>query len=414
MSFGAPPSKQAQEQEAAAQRSAEEQAPDLNEGTVEVIGEDVSPPPAPVAEAPAGDPPAETPPAEPTVAPNPRDEIARKFRERRAKDREQFVGHQAEPQPLFLNEQAAPEAAPAPADPAHPAPQTFEIKVFGKSEQVSREQLIAMADLSAEDAEAIPEKSLVKIAQINEAAKRRLEAAKTTPFGAPAAPVAPAATPAAPQEPTTEQNDPEASRGKPTLKDHLEKVQYGDPEEAEAAFVSAIDQRLEERQLAERARTIASDNDRAIEAFSQANPDITAHETASRYLLTETTAEIINELRALGAPEENLAPLHFNPAKAVQAYREARLSGLNVRTPTEILDAAGKTVRTQFGLTREGTRPSPSAAPAPATNRVEAKRALTQQPTRSGSPVAIVPPANDNNRSSTIQKMRAARGQSVA
>jgi hypothetical protein len=136
---------------------------------------------------------------------------------------------------------------------------------------------------------------------------------------------------------------------------------------------------------------------------------VTGDPQASRFLLTETTSEIINDLRALGAPEANLAPLYLNPSQAIQAHREARLQGYNVRKPTDILAAAGNTVRGQFGLTKEQPGQDVTEPPHlfPRLTLAEWKQSagLIQQPQRSGNPVAS-PTARIHNtsRSSTIQK----------
>lgn len=426
MSFGAPPSKAAQEQEAASRTAALEAAgglENLNEGNVEVVGEDTSPAPV-TSPVPAPEPQADEPPAkeEPTAPPNPRDEIARRYRERREAEEAKYNGRHAEPVPAFVNAQANDDNTAAPAVNDNPAPaeaKTYEVKVFGKSENVTREQLLAMAELSAEDAADLPEKTLIKAAQISEAARRKLENAKVQPFqSATPAPAAPAATPAETKAPTTGQDSQEPKSGKPTLKEALEKIQYGDPEEAEAAFVSAVDESvktaMQATQHAARVQAINAENDAAINSFSDANPDITGDPHASRFLLTETTSEIINDLRSLGAPEANLAPLYLNPSMAIQAHREARLQGYNVRKPTDILDAAGNTVRGQFGLKKEEpgqTQPAPAIPPT--NRRVEAKRGLSQQPQRSGNPVPAAAPVPQQTRSQAIQRMRAARGQPV-
>jgi hypothetical protein len=99
---------------------------------------------------------------------------------------------------------------------------------------------------------------------------------------------------------------------------------------------------------------------------------------------------------------------------AIQAHREARLQGYNVRKPTDILAAAGNTVRTQFGLNKAAAGQTQPAPAVPATNnRLEAKRGLPQQPQRSGNPVPAAQPAPQQTRSQAIQRMRAARGQPV-
>jgi hypothetical protein len=113
MAFGAPPSKAAQEAEAAARNQALEasgEGPDMNDGNVEIIGEDTPPQDtAPQTTETQAEAPAEEK-TEPTAPPNPRDEIARRYRERREKERETFIGHEVEPKPLFLNGEKPEEA----------------------------------------------------------------------------------------------------------------------------------------------------------------------------------------------------------------------------------------------------------------------------------------------------------------
>jgi hypothetical protein len=273
-----------------------------------------------------------------------------------------------------------------------------------------------MADLTAEDAEGLPEATLIKSAQITEAARRRLADAKATPFGAPPAPAAPAATPAANTEPNAEpQSQPSAPRATPAaIKEAIEKMQYGDPEEASAAFVDALDARLDQRSYEQRQNVVLQDQNNAIEAFGKKNPDLYANDEASEYLLTRTTTEVINDLRKLGAPEENLIPLRTNPSLAYQAHRDARVAGLNVRTPTDILEAAGTAARKLFAIPNGTSQPSAAPASTPANDRLAAKRALIQQPQRSGNQVAAEAPTPQRTRSAVVQRMRAARGQPVA
>jgi hypothetical protein len=424
MSFGAPLSKAEQDREASIRNEASGIEPGSpRDGVPEIIGEDTPPTPIP-APTPALDqaPANENEPAEPTPVHDPRADIAKRVAERRAKEREQFIAHEVEPKPLFLEQPAANDdnaSAPAVNDNNSPAPEakTYELKVNGEKASVTREQLLAMADLSAEDAADLPDAALIKTAQITEAARRRLEAAKNTPFGTAPAPAAPAATPAAIREPQTELSPEQSANETPSLKDRLEKIQYGDPEEAEAAFEDAVDLVAAKREAANRMRQVEADQQRAIENFGQKYDDVNSHEEASQYVLTKTTAEVINDLRKLGAPEANLIPLRTNPAMAYKAHREARAAGYDVRTPTEILDVAGTAARKLFGLSQEAGQQQPSPTtltPARINDRQAAKRALSQQPQRSGNPVATDTPAPQQSRSDAVRKARMARGQPVA
>jgi hypothetical protein len=422
------PSKTEQEQEAAANSQANGADPNAPVDTAPVTIEDNSSleqkaQPAPPAE--NDNAPEEKPEPKPFV--DPRKEMAERFRKKRQEERDQYVAH-TDPStalPLSMQPTEAPAnddntAAPAVNDNTGIVPpaadKTFEVKVNGQTAKVSRDQLLAMADLTAEDAEGLPEATLIKSAQITEAARRRLADAKATPFGAPPAPAAPAATPAANTEPNAEpQSQPSAPRATPAaIKEAIEKMQYGDPEEASAAFVDALDARLDQRSYEQRENVVLQDQNNAIEAFGKKNPDLYANDEASEYLLTRTTTEVINDLRKLGAPEENLIPLRTNPNLAYQAHREARVAGLNVRTPTDILEAAGTAARKLFAIPNGTSQPSAAPASTPANDRLAAKRALIQQPQRSGNQVAAEAPTPQRTRSAVVQRMRAARGQPVA
>jgi hypothetical protein len=379
-----------------------------------------APPPAPEPAPQVETPPAETPPApEPDKPEDARAAAARRIKERRARERAEFdtaPAANSSHEPPFVKplapaeEPIEPVAEETPPPPA--APEKLTIKVNGAESQHSREDLVKLAGLDPEDAEGVPDKALIKAAQINEAARIKLEKSRTVP-GAPPAPAAPAAIPAATNEPPAEPAPQKPARAIPAkVKEALEKFTYGDPEEATNAFIDAIDAVHEERNTSARINELKGDNQRAIVQFSESNPDIAQDPRASRFLLTQITAEIINDLRDLGAPEANLQGLHLQPNIAIEAHTQARLAGRNVRAPADIMNAAGSEVRSAFQMKKPGEDPPPPPPPppTPTNNRLEAKRQLTQQPQRSGNPPPPAPPAPPLTRSSTVMKMRQARG----
>jgi hypothetical protein len=190
MSFGAPPSKAEQDREASIRNEASGIEPGSpRDGIPEIIGEDTPPTPIPA--------PAEhsikhqqmrTSPLNRQPVRSSRKTSPSASQERRAKEREQFIAHEVERsrsssssrRPTTTTRQRQRSTTTPPA----PEAKTYELKVNGQTASVSREQLLAMADLSAEDAEGLPDAALIKSAQITEAARRRLAAAKETPFGA--------------------------------------------------------------------------------------------------------------------------------------------------------------------------------------------------------------------------------------
>jgi hypothetical protein len=385
------------------------------EHQIPAVIDDAAPEPTP---APAPEESEPKPAAEPPLSEDPRKAIARRFKARRDAQNETLVDTSDPAAVPFLNpkpEETPPDEEPVVETPPPAEPEKLTIKVNGKESAHSRDELLAMAGLSAEDADGLPAASLIKAAQINEAARIKFE--RTKDLGAPPAPAAPAATPAAQEEPPAEPASRKRRVAIPAdaLKDAIEKVQLGDAEEASNAFVDAIETVIDARHTSEREDAARADNQKAIEQFSEANPDITTDNRASRVLLSETTAAIIDDLRSLGAHEANLQPLLLNPQMAIEAHRQARVAGMKVRQPAEILSAAGNETRTILGMKKPGEAPPPPPTPpAPSGNtRQEAKQRLSQQPLRAGSPVPPAPPAQQpaNRYSGVVQKMRQMRGQ---
>lgn len=381
-----------------------------------------------------------------------RDQIAARFRDRRAQHEGKFAPSATDDplqNPSFLSHPTVGEddedaltgdqpdavvddaarAAPAPAQ-RQPAAQTgdsFRLKVRGNELTATRQQLIEMAGMDPMEAEGMPASVLIKAAQIVESSKILLTDARQFRDEARAA----RTSGQYPGQEQQQRNDPQvtttAQRTDTTKVDPMklavEKITYGDPEEAAAILSNAVDERVGQHLSQERDQTkIANmrvDADKAIAQFSADNPDIVAHKHAGDFLLTSSVREIADDLRRLGTKEELIQPILTNPKHAYEVYNEVRKRGFNVRTPADILAAAGDRTREAFGLAKPAPQPHDAAASQGRVqvdfeSRLAAKRAMPSQPTRS--PIGSVAPPSQaqsvtQKRSSVVQQMRQQRGQ---
>ena len=381
-------------------------------------------PSAPTPVAPAAD-------AEP-VAPtrhqdSDRNAIAERFKNRRSTH---DAANRPEHVPPFVDRAAedAQAAAPAPADagqsavqaPAAPVPAagSYTLKVRGQEMAVDRAQLLKLADVEAHEEKDFDDARLIRYAQKNAAADMLLQDARQTRDQARAAAPAPAgpqfsATPQQPAAPA----QPEVKDFAALTRDYHEKVQFGTPEEATAAFM-VLDQAREQQRAAQQAEqqrsaSFANDGQTAVQAFATANPDMQNNPLIHDAMVMTVTREMEADLRRAGITDEYLTGSIGNPAAISDLYRQARHHGLQVRSQSDLLDAAGRTVRAGFGLP-----PAPAAAPAPGANsssaapsRLDEKRGLQAQPLRSGNPPAVTPPVVDQmqSRKSAIAQMQRAR-----
>lgn len=405
--------------------------PDMVPAVINDLAAPVAHEAAPVAETPAAEPAEESLAVAKPPSNTDRDSIAERFRAKRKEHDATFMNKGETPPFVAAIDQHNAALAAEGADPAQEAPaqvaepariaapathaDTFNVKVRGQTYSATRDQLVQMAGLTPEEADGLPATTLVRAAQTMEASRSYLDEAKTQLQGARSAAHAPAATPAVNQQPTAVPASPQPPQGHTDhLREAIEKVQYGEPDEARAAFDQALDAKFAEHTTRARAETLRQEGDRAIAEFGQQNADIAAHPQASDFLLSQSVREICNDFIALGAAPEAVAPLLSNPTLAYDRYHEARLKGLRVRAPAELLAAAGHTVRSVFAPQQAApAQAAPILVPAPVRDRIAEKRALPTQPTRSvASPAQAAAPA-PKSRSQAVAEMRRARGQSV-
>lgn len=290
----------------------------------------------------------------------------------------------------------------------------YTLKVNGNSFGVSRDELLRYAEVDADEAKDYSDMALVRLAQKQIAASTLLDAAKAEAKGARTAQRASQVT-MPDSEPEAEAGSPGAPQGLHSLSDRdlMEKVQFGDPDEALEAQQLLTRRQYDRISVNDRIATIDREIGDAITSFGESNADIASdnfYQSAHRAALVDMTVDEI-AAHARGMTPSQVAQLKANPNLAMQAYKAARLDGLQLRTPAELFDAAANTVRTRFGgqpPVQDRGAPRDISPPA-GSDRTEAKRGLLAQP-RPESASSFGGQQQPARRPSASERVRAAYG----
>lgn len=200
----------------------------------------------------------------------------------------------------------------------------------------------------------------------------------------------------------------------------VEKIQFGDPEEAAAELDQLIDERADkktdERQLKRLMDNDLSKSQKALKDFVAANPELNGDKNAAR-LIEASLYDIYEEdIIKLGVVDADKIPT--DPKKKAEWHRFYRVNGHNVRNASEALEEAKTRVLKWRGVSPAEQQQQPRKEQPRVdvnVNRSERRAAIPNSPTRSVSPrpdAAAVPKAA--SRSDVITKMRQARGQVTA
>lgn len=358
------------------------------------------------AAAPADEPARETPAIQPSI----REQIAARFKEQRAAETAAFEA--PEDEPAAVEDEPTAPAAVVP-DTHVIEPPRYRVKVRGNEFEMSREDVLKTAGLSEEEAEGIPMPALLRAAQINAAAQDYLTEAKTALKGSRTAQEPATATPAGDDDADAEPDLTPTKRGAPDpeLAEVVQKIQFGDPEDAAAALEQAVGKMFEKRRTAETEQQHRNATEKAVSDFMAANPDIAADPLGTDLLYVSAMHAIKDDLLKLGASPADVEQAVANPAQAVEAHAIARMKGLPVRSPEDILrQAAGRVRQVMPAAGASTTTTATSAAP----SRTDVKRSLTPQPRQATvSAAAAPPPAQAKSSSSIVMAMRKSRGQAV-
>ena len=201
------------------------------------------------------------------------------------------------------------------------------------------------------------------------------------------------------------------------MKDVVEKIQYGDPEEAAAELDRVIEEKAgrmaEKRQLDRLLENDLARSQRALRDFVAANPDLDADKNASR-LIEASLYDIYEEdIAKLGLVEPDQMP--NDPKTKAAWHRFYRVHGHPVRTVAEALEEAKTRVLKWRGVAQQQTQQASRKAPDRVdvnVNRTERRAAIPNSPQRAVAPRPEASAApRPSSRSDVIMRMRQARGQ---
>jgi hypothetical protein len=388
-----------------------------------------NPNPTPVAPTPEPAPPAPVEaraPSMPEIPVDPRIEIANRFKKQRQTEEGPFTRDASNPNvPPFLqtreptddtvDDLSGDEPAPPPVQPVSdtPAEKKIRIKVRSNEFELTRDQLLREAELTEEEAAGMPETSLIRIAQKNIAANSYLEDARNVEKEARRSlRTSPEHHGTDSDQNADDQPPPPPSRPPvaPEFKELVEKVQYGEPEEAAAALQQAVESVATRQQMARFRNEHGNEVAQALEEFQSTNSDLFADEFTAEFVGKAAERLIKDSLVKAGLRREDVERVVTSVDAAREAYIEARMVGYKVPAPKELLAQAGAVVRNAFNRPAATSQPQPTA-PVLVDTRTVAKRAIPQQPQRATVNEAVSETPAPKSRSDAVAQMRKARGQ---
>lgn len=281
-----------------------------------------------------------------------------------------------------------------------PLPTKIKVKIRGEEREVTQEELIAAAQkgLAGDDYVREARKLLEDTEQQVRSSRQHPDATKPAPA----------------TEPTA--SDDGSTPADP-MKNLVEKIQYGDPDEA-AKLLSDTLQGMTEKAVT---RTTLNnrvqadvENDKAAGAkFIEANPDLAKDPIATAAVRDRLANGYREDLKKIGVPEDKIP----SDVEALASHhRFYKLQGQPVRSVPALLENAKQEYLTWRGPREQTPTPSPEPRVEVRVDRTDRKMNVPQQPTR-----ATVPPQLtqsqapvQTNRSAAVQRARQARGQTVA
>ena len=190
------------------------------------------------------------------------------------------------------------------------------------------------------------------------------------------------------------------------LSEIIDKIQVGDPKEAQEAlqkYGNAIEERILSRigNLDETIQTqIETVNEnrrrqelthRTLSSFGENNPDIASNRTLQAALAQEAADTMRSEMDKLGVRQETLDALKRQHGMSDQAtiafaYRTLQEKGYTLPTHAEVLDGSAERLRKTFGL-QAPRREQPQSDVM--SKRLERKRVMSPQPRRASTPPSL-------------------------
>lgn len=248
-----------------------------------------------------------------------------------------------------------------------------------------------------------------------EETRKLLEEAKRIRAGA-----AQARSPTGEQTGTDELDEPllddDASSTGPSYKDVVEKIQFGDPEEAAQQLETLVKNQAnkvsQEGQLQRSFNQDFQRSQKALASFRKANPELEGDEFAAMAIEHNMYKLYAEDMKSLGLSDDQI-PKDRNTL--ANWHRFYRINGYEVRPTSELLTASKDNfLKWRGGQAGDGGQQRPRKAPANiqvSVNRDQRRQAIPLQPSRSSTIRQAPAAAPPGDRSSVVAQMRRSRGQ---
>jgi hypothetical protein len=212
--------------------------------------------------------------------------------------------------------------------------------------------------------------------------------------------------------------DLEVQQPEPTFKDAVQRLQYGDPDEAAELLERLVDSRATKKategQLQRSYDQDLARSQKALKAFSDANPELAADEIAAMAIERGMYQLYKQDMLALGLDE---AQLPKTPKELANWHRFYRINGYEVSSTTDLLNRS----KDNFVKWRSGSQapsnqqrqPSRRQEPRVQVNvdRDQRRMAIPVQPQRAVAPRRDVQETRQQTGSDVVAAMRRQRGQ---
>jgi hypothetical protein len=217
----------------------------------------------------------------------------------------------------------------------------------------------------------------------------------------------------------TDPPDDEARHNEPSTRSVIEKIQFGDPDEAAAELDRLVDSRAgkkaTEGQLQRVLKQDLARSQKQLLEFTKANPELAGNELAALAIENAMYRGYREDIAALGLDE---AQIPSDSKTLAEWHRYYRVNGYDVRPTKDLLEAGKKAFLTQIGQfggkQSQQQRSSRQSQTRVNVNRDERRMNIPSQPTRSVAPRRDAQPTNrPQTGSDVVNSMRRQRGQPV-
>ena len=202
----------------------------------------------------------------------------------------------------------------------------------------------------------------------------------------------------------------------PSFREVIQKIQYGDPEEAAAELERLVDTRATKRVTEDHAKRLfdqdLSRSQNALKKFIADNPDLANDKYAAKAIEQGMYDLYKEDIVKLGMPEDKIPT---DSATLANWHRWYRVHGHEVRNTVDLLNSSKQRLETWRGGQRQDNQQTRQRREAPRiqvnVDRDTRRAAIPNQPTRTVTPRRETQPPVTQTRSDVVANMRRARGQ---